>query len=137
MNTDRVWIALLDEDEDDFLFWQHGFQSWAGDVELRWFKSAESFLLETTIGPKPIAVVLDGVVPSGEEEAWLSKFLVNDCCQNTAIFMLTEQFNEDDQQIYLALGATDYLIKPTNRAELQRLVIKVSGYQPTASVGLK
>ena len=137
MNTDRAWVALLDEDEDDFLFWQHGFQRWAGEVELMWFKTAESFLVATASGPKPIAVVLDGVVPPGEEEAWLSKFLINDCCQNTPIFMLTEQFKEDDQQLYLELGATDYLIKPTNRGELQRIVIKVSGYQSTASVGLK
>ena len=136
MNTDKAWIALLDEDEDDFLFWQHGFRSWAGAVELKWFKSAESFLSETATGPKPIAVVLDGVVPSGEEEAWLSTFLANDCCQNTPIYMLTGQFNEDDQQTYLALGATGYLIKPTSREELQRIVVKVSGSQSTASVGL-
>ncbi|GAB4039033.1 response regulator [Spirosoma jeollabukense] len=133
MNTDRAWIALLDEDEDDFLFWRHGFQRWAGEVDLKWFRSAEAFLLATATGPKPMAVVLDGVVPTGEEEAWLSKFLVNDCCLNTPVFMLAEQFNEADQQAYQALGATGYLCKPINRDELQRIVIKLIGYQSTAS----
>ncbi|WP_052731206.1 response regulator [Spirosoma radiotolerans] len=123
MNTTAYWVALLDEDEDDFVFWQHGFRTWATEGELKWYSSAERFLSEATASPtKPSAIVLDGVVPKGEEAAWLKTFLSHICCANTPVFMLVGQSNEEDRQRYLDQGATDYLIKPTSSEELEKIV---------------
>ena len=123
MRTTAYWVALLDEDEDDFLFWQHGFRTWAAEGELKWFVSAERFLDEAIkAATKPSAIVLDGVVPKGEEAAWLKTFLTHVCCKNIPVFMLVGQAKEEDRQCYLDQGATDYLIKPTSSEELQEII---------------
>ncbi|GAB3770041.1 response regulator [Spirosoma horti] len=123
MNTSAFWVALLDEDEDDFVFWQHGFRTWATEGELKWYSSAERFLNEAITAPtKPSAIVLDGVVPKGEEVAWLKTLLSHVCCENTPVFMLVGQLKEEDRQRYLDQGATDYLIKPTSSEELEKIV---------------
>jgi DNA-binding response OmpR family regulator len=128
INNTKNWVALLDGDEDDFVFWQYGFQTWAADVELKWFVAAELFLSEACKAEcKPMAIILDGIVPKGEEKTWLSTFLGHVCCHDTPVFMLAGQFKEEDQQSYLALGATGYLIKPTSSEELQKIILKVTG----------
>lgn len=123
MSTSTYWVALLDEDEDDFVFWQHGFRNWATEGELKWFISAERFLNEAIdASTKPSAIVLDGVVPKEQEATWLKTFLTHVCCENIPVFILVGQAKEDDRQRYLDQGATDYLIKPTSSAELQKII---------------
>ena len=128
------WVALLDDDEDDFTFWQYGFETWAKPVALKWFLSAESFLSEAEKATiKPIAIVLDGIVPPDDQEAWLTTFLGRICCQNIPVFILAGQFNQEEQQRFLALGATGYILKPSSREELQDVILQVID-KPTPQV---
>lgn len=137
IQTPTPWIALLDDDEDDFMFWQYGFENWSKTIALKWFVSAEAFLGEAAkAASKPTAIVLDGVIPANDQESWLTTFLAHVCCQNIPIFMLTGQFNQEQQQRFLALGATGYLLKPTSFQELQDIILKVvdeQGPQPASN----
>ncbi|QMW02706.1 response regulator [Spirosoma foliorum] len=120
------WIALLDDDEDDFTFWQYGVETWAKPVVLKWFLSAESFLAEASrASSKPTAIVLDGIVPDDDQESWLTTFLGHMCCQNIPIFILAGQFSQAHQERFLALGATGYLLKPSSTDELQAVILQV------------
>lgn len=120
------WIALLDDDEDDFTFWHYGVQTWAQPVVLNWFKSAEFFLAEAAQKEsKPMAIILDGIVPEDDQERWLTTFLGHVCCQNIPIFILTGQFNQSEKERFLELGATDYLLKPSTTQELHNLIQQV------------
>ncbi|MBD2756585.1 hypothetical protein [Spirosoma validum] len=125
----KDWVALLDEDEDDYLFWQHGFRSWATHLELHWFSSVHAFLSAAALGKSnPVALVIDGVVPRGEESKWLSTMLLHPSCEKACLIMLSAQLEEPQHQTYLNLGATDHLIKPVTVEELKSTVLRVSGH---------
>ena len=127
MKRDKTWVALLDSDEDDFLFWQHGFSLWADHIALKWFESPEDFLAVIKAPAlKPAALIMDGVVPRGQEPTMLSAFLKHPDVKDVRIFMLSQQFIEQEHQTFLAMGATDHLIKPNNHEELKTVVLRVS-----------
>ncbi|GAB4036098.1 hypothetical protein [Spirosoma gilvum] len=122
------WIAFLDADEEDFLFWQFGFKKWANTIELQWFPSAQAFLSVVHQNErKPRAMILDGIVPHGEERDWLTTFLSHACCQHIPIYLLAAEYNPDEQKDYIDLGATEYLTKPNTTVELEQIVQKVIG----------
>ena len=132
MEISTDWVALLDEDEDDYLFWQHGFRSWAAHLEIRWFASAHSFLTAVGLGQaNPAALMIDGVAPRGEEIKWLSTLLLHPSCEQACLIMLSEEFEDQAHQSYLRLGATDHIIKPANLTELQASVLTVSRHVAT------
>lgn len=123
----KDWVALLDEDEDDYLFWQHGFGSWATHLELHWFGSIEAFLRAAALArSNPAALVMDGVAPRGEETKWLGRMLLHPRCAQSCIIMLSEQMQDEQHQAFMSLGATDHLLKPVSIAELQATVLTVS-----------
>jgi DNA-binding response OmpR family regulator len=129
MNALKPWVALLDEDEDDFLFWQHGFRCWAQHLDLHWFGSVAEFLSATSLGKdKPVALVMDGVVPGGEEMKWLSTLLLHPSCQQACLIMLSAEVAHTQREASLRLGASDHLTKPTHLDELQVVVLTVSNH---------
>lgn len=129
MELSKPWVALLDEDEDDYLFWQHGFHSWATHLELHWFSSVDAFIIAAGLGKSnPVALVIDGVVPRGEETKWLSTMLLHPSCQDACLIMLSEELEEAKHQRYMQLGAADHLIKPSTMNDLKISVLTVSGH---------
>ena len=129
METTKQWVALLDEDEDDFVYWQHGFNAWATHLEIRWFHSLNAFLSTATLGQsKPVALVLDGIMPRGEEMNWLSTLLLHPSSQQAAIIMLSEEIEQPKHQAYMNLGAADHLRKPHNQEALKEVVLAVSNH---------
>ncbi|AUD04243.1 hypothetical protein CWM47_21805 [Spirosoma pollinicola] len=129
MDTIKPWVALLDADEDDYLFWQHGFRRWAQHLELYWFSSVAEFISATSLGnDKPVALVMDGVVPDGEEIKWLSTLLLHPSCQKACLIMLSGEVIEQQRIDYLRLGATDHLQKPVHLDDLQVVVLTVSNH---------
>ena len=129
MEKDKPWVALLDEDEDDYLFWRHGFNNWASDLELRWYSSVHAFLSDSGLGKtNPVALVLDGVIPTGEETKWLSTMLLHPSCQNACLIMLSAQIEELQHERYMRLGAADHLVKPATIDELKASISTVIGH---------
>ena len=129
MTESKPWVALLDEDEDDYLFWQYGFNSWASHLDLRWFTSVHDFLSEAALGKSnPVALVLDGVVPRGEETKWLSTMLLHPSCQQACLIMLSAQLEELQHERYMRLGAADHLIKPISSDDLKTSISTVVGH---------
>ena len=127
MKRAKTWVALLDSDEDDFIFWQHGFGLWADHLELKWFETPEDFL-DVVKAPahKPAALIMDGVVPRGQEPTMLEAFLKHPDVKGVGIFMLSQQYIDHEHQTFLDMGATDHLIKPNNHEELKHVVLRVS-----------
>ncbi|GAB3780683.1 hypothetical protein GCM10028818_33360 [Spirosoma horti] len=129
MNTIKPWVALLDADEDDYIFWQHGFSSWAQHLELYWFNSISAYFSATSLGKDtPVALVMDGVIPDGEEMKWLSTLLLHPSCQQACLIMLSAEVDEQQREASLRLGAADHLQKPSNLNDLQAAVSKVSSH---------
>lgn len=127
MEASKDWVALLDEDEDDHLFWQHGFRSWATHLDLRCFNSLHAFIAAASLGrSNPVALLIDGLAPRGEEAKWLSTLLLHPSCEQACLIMLSEEFEDQAHENYLRLGAADHLIKPANLDELQISVGRVN-----------
>jgi len=125
MEAVRAWVALLDE--DDYLFWQHGFHFWVTHLDLHWFTSISAFLSATALGrSNPVALVMDGVIPRGEETKWLSMLLLHPSCSQACMIMLSSELKEEEHQLWMNLGATDHLIKPISIDELKATVLAVS-----------
>ena len=129
MDTLKPWVALLDEDEDDYIFWQHGFRQWAQHLDLYWFSSVTEFLSATSLGKdKPVALVMDGVIPDGEEMKWLSTLLLHPSCRQACLLMLSAEVAEPQRADFLRLGATDHLQKPIRLDELRIVMSTVSNH---------
>ena len=127
MERTKPWVALLDEDEDDYVFLQHGFGAWARQVDLRWFASVPAFVSAAALGQStPVALVMGSVVPKGEEVQWLSTLLLLPSCQQGCLIMLSAAMEEKTHQTYMDLGATDHLLKPTSLDELYVVITTVS-----------
>ncbi len=129
MNNDWPWIALLTEDEDDYAYWQYGFGCWATHLRMEWFATGEAFFARPglmNIGPA--VVLLDGLIPMNEESHWLAKILKHECCQGLSVIMLADQFPDDQQQMYMDMGAVDCMVKPINQQDLQKAILAVSRY---------
>ncbi|MVM28438.1 response regulator [Spirosoma sp. HMF4905] len=128
----KPWVALLDEDEEDYVFWQHGFVSWATHLDVRWFGSPHSFLSAASLSQsKPSALLLDGVVPRQEDLHWLSTLLLHPSCEQACIIMLSEEFDALKHAAYLRLGATDHLLKPSNLEDMHVAILRVSDHIAT------
>ena len=127
MNANQQWVAFLTEDEDDFAYWQYGFNAWAAHLRLEWFATGDSFFARPGLVEfRPTALLLDGLMPMSEEPQWLRRILDHDCCQNLHVVMLSDLFLDDEQQLYLNMGAAACLTKPTNQDELQRAILSIS-----------
>ena len=127
MDTVKPWVALLDADEDDYLFWQHGFGAWATHLDLRWFASVPAFVSGAAMGKSnPVALVMGSVVPRGEEVQWLSTLLLHSSCQQACLIMLSTDMEEKKHRTYMDLGATDHLAKPMTMNDLKTSVLRVS-----------
>ncbi len=129
MESTKDWVALLDEDEDDFLFWQHGFGAWATHLDLHWFTSVHAFISAAALGKSnPVALVMDGVIPRGEEAQWLSTMLLHPSCVQACLIMLSADIDQEQHQAYMNLGAADHLVKPVSMDDLKASVLRVSGH---------
>ena len=127
MNTNRQWVALLTEDEDDFAYWQFGFLKWASHIQIEWFATGDAFFDRPDLTTSPPAVLLlDGLIPTNDEPHWLHRILEHDCCRELAIIMLSDNFTDDEQRQFKAIGATAFIIKPANQLELEKAVLSVS-----------
>lgn len=129
MNTNRQWVALLTEDEDDFAYWQFGFKNWANHLEIEWFATGDAFFdrPDLTTSP-PVALLLDGLVPNNDEPYWLRRIVAHECCRALAVVMLSDHFTDAERQQFKALGASGFIIKPANQLELERAVLSIRQY---------
>jgi len=129
MNTNRHWVALLTEDEDDFAYWQFGFATWASHIQIEWFATGDAFFRHPDLTTSPPAVVvLDGLIPSNDEPRWLSRIVEHDCCKELTVIMLADHFVDDEKRKFKALGARDFIIKPASQLELKEAILSVSQY---------
>lgn len=129
MNTNRQWVALLTEDEDDFAYWQFGFATWASHIQIEWFATGDSFFCWPDLTTFPPAVlVLDGLIPSNNEPHWLRRLAEYDCFQGMPIVMLSDHFTDGEQSQFRALGATAFMIKPASQLELEKAVLSIRQY---------
>lgn len=127
MNTNRQWVALLSEDEDDFAYWQFGFKNWKNHLEVEWFATGEAFFNRPDLDTSPpVVLLLDGLIPSNDESNWLRRILEHECCQNLAVIMLSDRFTEEEQHQYKSLGASAFMIKPESQIELETAVSFIS-----------
>lgn len=127
MDNSKSWVALLDEDEDDHVYWQYGFGTWATHLDLRWFTTVHDFVLAAALGnANPAALIMGSVVPRGEEVKWLNTMLLHPSCQQACLIMLSADMGEQKHWTYMDLGATDHLVKPVTTDELKASVFRIS-----------
>jgi hypothetical protein len=133
MSTNTPWVALLDEDEDDLIFWKYGFDSWADHLQLQCFTSVNEFWRNwSKSAQKPTLIIIAELSPSGDEKDRLLAFLNHECCQQSKVFLVTDLIQEDEYESYRELGAADCFHCPTNTNELQRHIAAFNQYAALA-----
>ena len=124
----RTWIALLDSDEDDVLLWKMGINRFADGVALREFIAPHGLLAYVEEHHElPSVIIMDGVVPKGDELDWLIKFKEH-AFQRVPIAMLGGDDMMAHKEQYLHAGARDCFYKPNNVDELKTLIENILQY---------
>jgi hypothetical protein len=129
MSTNAPWVALLDEDEDDLIFWQYGFDSWADQLQLQCFASLSEFWDEwNRSAQKPTLIIIAELSPLGDAKDRLSNLLNHECCRQAKVFLFTDLIQEEEYDSYRKLGAVDCFRCPTNTNELRRHIAAFNRY---------
>ncbi|GAB3883215.1 response regulator [Spirosoma agri] len=123
MHSTNKWVALLDEDQDDFVIFQQGMNNWAPELELRWYTSFAHFeqMLQTN-ADLPASIVLNGISPSGSEIDWIRQFKLTPRLAEIPVIILAEEYWEQQKQQFKTVSIYDYRTKPVNQAELKQFV---------------
>ncbi|WP_338867939.1 hypothetical protein WBJ53_16185 [Spirosoma sp. SC4-14] len=131
MNVNTRWVALLDEDQDDFLILAQGINTWATGIDLVWFKNFLQFesALQTQETP-PSLIILNGIAPSGTEFEWVKQFKTSSSFIEIPIIIMVEDYWEAQKQRYKTLNISDYVTKPVGQTELKTLVDKIRSFVP-------
>ncbi|QHW00212.1 response regulator [Spirosoma endbachense] len=127
MKSDNNWVALLDEDQDDFMILQQGINTWAPNLELYWFKSFTQFEQQLqTDRNLPSSIVLNGISPTGSEIDWIKRFKLDSRLAEIPIIILTEEYWETQNQLYRSVGVFDYQTKPVSQNDLKHFIGRIS-----------
>lgn len=126
MQPDSKWVALLDEDPDDFVIIQQGIKNWGPEITLRNFKTFSQFD-QTLLAehPLPALIILNGLSPANMEIDWIKTFRHNDRYAKIPIVILAEDYWEEQKQLYSTVDVQDYQIKPVNQEELKKFIMTI------------
>ncbi|RIV19403.1 response regulator [Fibrisoma montanum] len=124
----KKWIALLDGDEEDLFIWNTGINWFANELELKSFIDPNEFLVfARQLANGPSLIIIDGIIPRGDELYWLSKIKTTPF-QTVPIIMLGGDEIMLNKEQFTRAGATDCVYKPSSFKELQNLIMYIKQY---------
>ncbi|GAB3756854.1 response regulator [Spirosoma pomorum] len=126
MESTNPWIAFLNEDEDDVIFWQYGFKNWAKDLNLHWFKSANEFWDKSALlSQKPAFILQAELFPLEQDRDRLKSFVQQANSQRVPVFLVTSSIQEGERDQYIEWGITDCLLYPCTVDELRKCILSL------------
>ncbi len=117
--TNRV--VLIDADEDDYLFLEHGLTQWTNHTTLHRFPSGEVFVDSVLWQQHTFQVILlELMLPGQDGLDWLRLFRVHECCRQVPVVLYSAL--DMERESYLQLGAAEVIAKPHHLASLKQVV---------------
>ncbi|RRB06281.1 response regulator [Larkinella rosea] len=114
-------IVIIDDDDEDVLFFRLIFQELRPDTELFWYPSAPTFLEAYTAGTKFRLILLNYHLPNQTGTDWLPTFLSHPCCQGIPVVIIAGIESKKHQQEAIEAGAAGFLVKPNSQEDLKKL----------------
>jgi DNA-binding response OmpR family regulator len=126
MESTNPWIAFLNEDEDDVIFWQYGFNNWAQGLNLHWFKNTNEFWAgNTLLAQKPAFILQAELFPLEQDRDQLKIFLQQASSQQVPVFLVASTIQEEEREQYREWGVTDCLLYPCSVDELRKCILSL------------
>jgi CheY-like chemotaxis protein len=96
-----------------------------GDEAIEYLSGTGRFV-DRNVFPLPALVLLDLVIPGHNGHEVLEWIRGQPDLKTLPVVMLTHSFNTSDAKTAYSLGVNSYLIKPSNVAHMQELLIRVA-----------
>jgi DNA-binding response OmpR family regulator len=118
-------FVLVDDDADDRFFMREAVAQSGSDYKVEEFPTGQAFLdflqreLDEKGGEKVLwLVILDLNLPDMDGKDVLRRMQTNPIWQQVPVIVLSGQEGDSQAEDLKALGASDYLVKPSSMAEL-------------------
>lgn len=118
-----IHIVLVDDDEDDIAFFRLALNDQAVATHLTTLTDGDQVMpfLRAMTG-RPDLLLLDLNLPKLHGRQVLMQIKNSPVSREMPIFMLTTSSAQEDIDFCLAMGATQFLTKPTSLAALRKMV---------------
>lgn len=115
-------VFLIDDDEDDQLFFGIGLSEYDPSIEFLYYKDSETALrrLSEKMQPLPDIVFLDWNMPKLSGSQILGAIRANGRYNDVPIIIFTTSSSSQDKDEAEQLGASYFLSKPASLYELKR-----------------
>jgi DNA-binding response OmpR family regulator len=115
-------IFLIDDDEDDHLFFGIGLNEFDPNIEILYDNDSEMALrrLSGKMQPLPDIVFLDWNMPKLSGKQILGAIRANALYNEVPVIIFTTSSSSEDKNEAKQLGATDFLSKPASLSELKK-----------------
>lgn len=127
-------ILMAEDNSDDRFFMNDAFQTIQCPGELRFVGDGEELMeylerrgrfADTSLSPRPSLILIDLNVPKKDGRQVLREIKANPVLLNLTIVIWTTSDLNEDRKLCLKAGAADFLTKPNNYEELEKIVDKV------------
>lgn len=120
MNTRDKFILLVDDDEDDRLFFQEALEDLGDPVLLKTAEHGKDALeiLEVFSEMKPDAIFLDLNMPVMDGQECLKRIRANSMYDDIKIIIYSTSYNPTTAKVLASEGANHYIRKPSNYLSL-------------------
>lgn len=122
---------MAEDDEDDRFFMDDAFRTIRCNGELRFVCDGEELMdylqrrgnfSDTALSPRPSMILLDLNMPRKDGRQVLAEIKADPELRNIPIVIWTTSDLEEDRVLCLNAGAADYITKPDNYRELEKIV---------------
>ena len=115
-------IFLIDDDEDDHLFFEIGLNEFDPSIEILYDKDSEMALrrLSEKMHPLPDIVFLDWNMPKLSGRQLLGAIRANEMYKAVPVIIFTTSSSEQDKEEAKQLGASQFRSKPSSLHELKK-----------------
>lgn len=118
MNTRDKFILLVDDDEDDRLFFQEVLEDLDHPVQLRTAEHGMDALEQLELNNKPDAIFLDLNMPVLDGHECLKRIRSNPLYDDIKIIIYSTSYNPETAKVLERDGANHYIRKPSNYLSL-------------------
>lgn len=124
MSTTNKFILLVDDDEDDRLFFQEAIEDLDNPIALEMAEHGEDALqqLEKKSGPMPDAIFLDLNMPVLDGHQCLKLIRSNPAFDAIKIIIYSTSYNPEVAKVLENDGANHYIRKPSNYLSLKNII---------------
>lgn len=127
MNNTLIKIILVDDDEDDRLFFKDAIDEIGMNTSISFFKNGQEFLdhLKVSGQPLPHIVFLDLNMPVKNGYECLEEIRSNERLKDMTVAIYSTSSSDKDVEETFIKGANVYINKPNDFDKLKKIIKKV------------